>query len=135
MQIANLKSKITSLAQHGDHNTPSLIRKIESFKSTPTIISRDLRLEGVVASSGLIEIEGHIKGTIKGNSVVLREDGIIEGNVIAESFNIRGQFNGDITAKNLSISSRAKVFGNIEYDTLSVEDGASIDGQFKHLKK
>jgi cytoskeletal protein CcmA (bactofilin family) len=107
----------------------------QNFKSTPTIISRDLRIEGEIISLGLIEIEGNIKGTIKGNSVILCEDGFMEGSIIAESLNIRGRFDGTIKAKNLSISSKAKITGTIEYDLLSIEDGAFVDGQFSRLEK
>ena len=107
--------------------------QIANFKSTPTIIARDLKIEGEIISAGLIEIEGVVKGTIKGNSVILREEGYVEGTIIAESLSIRGKFDGTIRAKNISITSKAKVIGNIEYGSLSVEDGASIDGQFKMI--
>lgn len=133
MSIANLKSKASSIAQN---NSSSISKKIEVFgpKSMPTIISRDLKVEGVIISAGLIEIEGTIKGTIRGNSVILREDGIIEGEIIAESLSLRGQFSGNIQAKNINISSKARINGVIEYNLLSVEDGACIDGQFKKME-
>lgn len=107
-------------------------RKNDS-KSTPTIISQDLKIEGDIVSLGLIEIEGAIKGTLKGSTVIIREEGSIEGDVIAEMLQIKGKFQGNIKAKNISISSKANVQGNIEYTTLAVEDGACIDGQFKRV--
>lgn len=100
----------------------------------PTILARDLKIEGSIVSSGLIEIEGNVKGNIKGNSVILREGGVFEGQIMAESLSIRGKFNGAIYAKNLDISSKAIITGDIEYESLSVEDGACIDGQFKHVE-
>lgn len=140
MSIANLKSKLLHLTKNSSFNEISISKKIESLsalgsnlKSNPTIISRDLVAEGLIKSSGIIEIEGKIKGTLSGNSVILREEGVIEGEVVAESFNIRGKFIGTIRAKNISISSKAKVTGTIEYGSLSVEDGAYIDGQFKQI--
>ncbi len=108
-------------------------KELNNFKSVPTIVSKDLVVEGEVVSLGLIEIEGKIKGKLKGNSVVLREDGFIEGTLIAESATIRGRFEGNIHAQNIVISAKAVVFGNIEYCSLIVEDGASIDAQFKKI--
>jgi len=108
-------------------------KEIMALRSMPTIISKDLKIEGEIVSLGLIEIEGKIKGTIKGNSVVLREGGFIEGQLIAESVSIRGNFEGDISAQNISVSSKGKIVGNIEYGSLVVEDGASIEGQFKKI--
>lgn len=139
MPISELKAKVISIAQGNSSNDNSIGKRLEvisaNFKSTPTIIARDLKIEGEVNSAGLIEIEGMIKGIIKGNSVILREEGFVEGTIIAESLSIRGRFEGDIKAKSINISSKAKVNGNIEYDSLSVEDGACIDGQFKRLGK
>jgi cytoskeletal protein CcmA (bactofilin family) len=143
MLIADLKAKFFPSMTKQDNsnvdNTKVISKKLESisanFKSTPTIISRDLRIEGEITSSGLIEIEGNIKGTIKGNSVILRENGVVEGVIIAEVLSVRGKFDGTIRAKNLNIAAKAKITGTIEYDLLSVEDGACIDGQFKRLEK
>ena len=116
-----------------------VVKKFEiigsNAKSSPTIIARDLAIEGDLTSGGLIEVEGGISGTIRGNSVILREESIVNGTIIANTLNIRGSFEGAIKVQNLSISSKAKVLGNIEYHTLCIEDGASIDGQFKKTEK
>jgi len=132
MSIAKIKSRL------GNVNSNSVGKKFEaitsSIKSTPTIIARDLVIEGQLKSSGIIEIEGIVRGTINGNSVILREDGLVEGLVYAEFLNIRGRFEGTIKAKNISVSRKAKIIGEIEYDSLAVEDGASIDGQFKKIQ-
>lgn len=139
MSLASLKEKIVSITQGSSSNDNSIAKRLEilsaNFKSTPTIISHDLRIEGEITSTGLIEIEGNINGTIKGNSVILREGCFVEGTIIAESISIRGKFDGTIRAKNIDITNKAKVTGTIEYGSLCVEDGASIDGQFKKLGK
>ncbi len=140
MPIANLKAKVNSLIQNNssdnDNNT-SIGRKIESisanFKNTPTILAKDLKIEGDIFSSGLIEIEGFVKGNINGNSVIIREDGNMEGELMAESLSVKGIFTGTIRARNVNISSKARINGLVEYCSLSVEDGACIDGQFKQV--
>ncbi len=137
MPIANFKTKMSSIVQNDNDNSNSLGKKIEiistNFKATPTILARDLQIEGTLTSTGLIEIEGHINGTIKGNSVIIREAGSMEGELFAESLNIRGSFEGNIRAKSINISSKAKLTGIVEYQTMSVEDGACIDGKFKQV--
>ena len=137
MSISNIRAKLnqatlTQTSPNGEVITKKL-DVLTNFKSTPTILSRDLKIQGEIFSAGVIEIEGTINGTINGNSVILREDGAIYGAVFAENFSIRGKFEGTIKAKNISIASKAKVTGEIEYDVLSVEDGANIDGHFKKV--
>lgn len=133
MQIAKLKSD--NIAQIITNDNKKIMLKKNEGKATPTILSNDLEIQGDLVSQGLIEIEGKVKGVIKGNSVIIREDGLVEGEIISQSLNIRGKFQGNIKAKNISISSKATVNGNIEYNTLCVEDGASIDGQFKKIEE
>ena len=109
-------------------------KKIEKIsKSNPTIISSDLSIEGEVKSQGLIEIEGSIKGTVKGRIIIIREKGSVVGDVTCDQLQLKGSLEGELSAKSISISSNGKLTGNIEYETLSVEDGALIDGQFKKI--
>ncbi len=138
MSIANLKAKVVAIAQSNSSNDNSITKRFEvisaNFKSTPTIIARDLKIEGEITGPGLVEIEGSVKGTIRGGVVILREGSMVEGTIFADSLTIKGQFEGTIKAKNLNISNKARIIGNIEYESLSVEDGASVDGQFKKLQ-
>lgn len=135
MPKSSLKSLITSFKNSS--NSESFGKTIEnmsaSFKAMPSIIAQDATIEGELRSSGVIEIEGLIKGKVTSNSIVIRENGIIEGEIEADSVNIRGNFDGTIRARNINIFSKAKITGTIEYQSLSVEDGACIDGQFKQL--
>lgn len=136
MSIASIKSKMSSV--QGASSDNALVKKLEaissSLKSMPSILANDLMIEGEILSNGIIEIEGNIRGTVRGNSVIIREEGFVCGTIIAESLSIRGKFEGTVKAKNINISSKANVNGTIEYDSLSVEDGACIDGQFKRLE-
>lgn len=132
MSIANTKSKLLSFLKKSDISETENT-KPKTFTSTPTIIARDLRIEGNIFSSGLIEIEGTINGNIKGNAVILLENGVIDGEILAESFSIRGKFCGTIKARNVNIADKAQVSGTIEYETLSIEDGACVDAQFKKI--
>jgi cytoskeletal protein CcmA (bactofilin family) len=134
MSTANPKPKKFSMFRKkpNDEKPEKMVKKkSRPITSTPTILSRDLKIEGQILGSGLIEIEGNVKGIIKGNSVILLETGTIEGEVIAESFSIRGIFQGTIRAQHVNISCKAQVTGSIEYNMLSIEDGASVDAKFK----
>lgn len=132
--LNGLKSKVKSILNKSETSQEEDKKFINSITSTPTIIAKDLRIEGQIFSSGLVEIEGKINGVIKGNSVVLLEDGNIEGEVTAKSFSINGKFNGNIKAQNVFIANKAEVVGTIEYCLLSIEDGASVEAKFKKIE-
>ena len=114
-------------------NNKNQIKTMTEKSETPSILSKNFQIQGDIKSSGILEIEGKAKGTIKGNLVVIREDGQVEGKIDADILNIHGAFNGDIKANKINIFKKARIIGNIEYKSLSVEDGAYIDGQFKRI--
>ena len=70
--------------------------KLVSRSEIPSILSKTFQVIGDIKSSGVLEIEGKVKGTIKGVLVIIRENGIVDGFVESESLSIYGCFNGDI---------------------------------------
>lgn len=110
----------------------NIIEKAELISnSMPSIIASDLNIEGTIKSEGSIEIEGKINGSITANSVIIREKGTSEGNISAEFIEIQGKFFGDLDVNNIKVSKKAIVSGKFIYNSLIVEDGASIEGEFK----
>lgn len=105
------------------------------IKENPSIISRDLELIGNVRSKGSIEIEGAIKGDIEADTVSIRENGRINGNIKAKVINIKGLFNGVATCEKINISDTARITGEINYMSLSADYGASINCQLKRIEK
>lgn len=102
-------------------------------KGNTSIISKDLFIKGNIVSDSIVEIEGKVEGDIKGNIVTLREEGLITGNVNAKIFNIKGKFLGIARSERINISKKGNVKGTLEYESLCVEDGASIEGDIKRI--
>ena len=110
----------------------NIINKSEIIKSSmPSIIASDMYIEGTIKSSGSIEVEGKINGSIISGSVIIREKGACEGNISSNSVDIQGSFSGDLDVDNIKLSKKAVVIGKFTYNSLVVEDGASIEGEFK----
>jgi len=64
--------------------------------------------------------------------VVVGEEGMIEGKVSAPRLLIMGELRGDlIGCDRVVIGPRAKVFGNIEARSLTVSEGAYLDGNIR----
>jgi len=131
----NIKSAFDSIksVSNPDSIGKTLENVTSSLKNMPSILSKDICVEGQINSPSIIEIEGKVYGSIIGNSVVIREDGFVEGKIEAESLTVRGRFEGELKVGFMSVFKKAKIIGNIEYKSLSVEDGACIDGQFKKI--
>ena len=104
-------------------------------KNNTSIISKDLCLKGDLTTDGLLEIEGKIEGNIKGNEITIRESGFVNGNIISNISNIKGNFQGTIKSQRINVSGKANIKGTLEYVSLCVEDGSSIDGDLKRVSE
>ncbi len=104
-------------------------------KNNTSIISKDLFLKGDLTTDGLLEIEGKIEGNIKGNEITIRESGFVNGNIISNILNIKGNFQGTIKSQRINVSGKANIKGTLEYVSLCVEDGSSIDGDLKRVSE
>lgn len=110
-------------------------KEINLSKGNTSIISRDLSIKGNLNSEGLLEIEGIIDGDINGNIITLRESASVSGNITAKILNIKGKFTGIIKSERINISGKADIKGTLEYISLCVEDGSSIEGDLKRVSQ
>lgn len=96
----------------------------------PTVIGRGTVIEGTVRTSGRIQIDGQIDGTLEVDGhVSVGPNGRINGEVIADDLVVGGRIEGKATArKHLHVASSGAVKGEVRYGTLQVDRGAVMDG-------
>lgn len=99
---------------------------------TPSIIASDVRIEGNVKTSGELQLDGSISGDLVCGNLVMGETGGVDGTIAAESVTIRGSVRGEIRAKSVRLEKSAVVEGDVYHESLSVEAGAKLTGQFAH---
>jgi len=104
-------------------------------KAAPSIISCDMDLLGNIISDGVVDIDGRIEGNIKAEQITIRENGRIMGDVYADTVHVYGKIIGIIKAKDVHLHASCHVEGTIMHETLSVEDGAYVDGKFKRTDR
>ena len=101
-----------------------------SANSTFSVIGTDVVIKGDISASADLHVDGTIEGDIKCASLVQGEASAISGSVIAETARLSGRVNGSITARELTILKSAVIEGDVHYDALTIEQGASVDGRF-----
>src|SRR3954462_2953490 len=104
-----------------------------SKSSVPSIISPDLRLNGDMVCSGDIQIDGWVEGDIQSRNVVIGEGATVHGAVQGENVRICGIVNGRIRADNVTLEKSARVTGDILPKSLSIEQGAVLEGMCKRI--
>ena len=99
-----------------------------------SLISTDFTFEGLVNSSGEVELSGSVKGPVNVKALYIREKGTVIGEINAESVEVHGYVDGKIVSQRVIIGTTGEIKGDISYtDILKIEEGASLSGMVKKV--
>lgn len=100
--------------------------------STESNISNDLTIIGDVTSKGSVKLDGTIEGNIYCTSLVVTENGRVNGGIIAnQEVTILGRVNGTIRGRRVMLQSTANVEGDIFHQGIGIEMGTRYDGTLR----
>ena len=119
-----------------EQQTPRVPQPSKSVtnNSTFSVIGSDVTIKGDVSASTELHVDGRIEGDIACSSIVQGESSVIEGAIEAESARMAGTVNGSITARELIVLKTAHIRGDVNYDALTIEQGAEVEGRFAPKK-
>jgi len=103
--------------------------------ATPSVISADMNVLGNIVADGMLDIDGKIQGNVRCHTATIRSNGRVKGDVVAETVQIYGEVEGLVKARVVNLYNSARVIGVIMHESLSIEDGAFVDGKFKRTDK
>ena len=98
-----------------------------------SIIGPDLEVKGDINIKGDLLIYGTVEGNIHCEGIVTTsQESHVNGNITTDSADISGVVSGDLEAKKkVSLSSTARLKGNLLASILVIEEGASFNGLCK----
>ncbi|MBO8163660.1 MAG: polymer-forming cytoskeletal protein [Brevibacillus sp.] len=98
-----------------------------------TIIGSGTTFEGSIVAEGTVRIDGRVKGEIHSESdVIVGEGGQVHGLIKGRNINVAGLVEGTIEADGqLQIAPTGKVIGDINVESLTIEQGAKYTGNCK----
>jgi cytoskeletal protein CcmA (bactofilin family) len=114
------------VTENGSHSDDS----IGPERPVPaSVVSRGMTVTGNVMSQGDINIEGIVRGEVRGLHVWIRADGSVEGAIIANRVTIEGYMNGSVTADDIDLCHSARVDGDLYSEHLKIIKGARVLGR------
>ena len=97
-----------------------------------SLISETVSIEGIINSSGAIDVAGLVKGPVYSKEIIVRETGSITGTIEADKIEVHGHMDGKISGQEVLVGATGTVKGDIEFgNNLRTENGADIDGYIK----
>lgn len=99
--------------------------------SVDAFLGKGSKAVGALAFSGPAEIDGEIEGEIHSKDrLTVGESANVKAKIIGAEVIIRGTVSGDISAsRSLILKRPAKVTGNIQAPSLSIEEGVIFEGK------
>lgn len=101
----------------------------------PSVVANNMNVLGNIVSDGILDIDGQVDGNVRGHSVTVRPNGRIRGDLIAQEVFVHGTVDGLIKAENVTVFASATVRGTIMHESLTIEDGARVDGKLKRTER
>lgn len=106
-------------------------------RANASVIGRDLVIMGqqiVIVTQGILQVDGEVRGDLRGKEVIVGETGRVTGTVAAETVQVRGSVSGAIRGITVTLLPTARVEGDIHHQTLSITEGAIFDGRVRRPK-
>jgi len=98
--------------------------------STFSVLGADVAIKGNVEASADLHVDGTVEGDLTCTSLVQGESSRIEGAIVADTARLSGAVRGTITVRELVILKSARIEGDVHYETLTIEQGAQVNGRF-----
>jgi cytoskeletal protein CcmA (bactofilin family) len=103
---------------------------VASSAGTFSVIGADVVIKGNISATADLHVDGTVEGDIACASLVQGESSLVEGAISAETARLSGRVKGTITVRELVILRSARIEGDVHYDTLTIEQGAQVEGRF-----
>ena len=99
------------------------------------IVGPNIKLKGVeIEDCDTLVVEGRIEATMVSRAIQIAENGSFNGKVDVDVAEIRGAFQGEMTArKKLVIHASGRVSGKIRYGKMLVQEGGEMSGDVSSL--
>ena len=99
------------------------------------IVGPNIKLKGVeIDDCDTLVVEGRVEATMVSRAIQIAENGAFSGKVDVDVAEIRGTFQGEMTARRkLVIHASGRVSGKIRYGKMLVQEGGEMSGDVAAL--
>jgi len=103
-----------------------------------TLIGKTTEIKGDIIFNGGLHLDGKVIGNVSaeddtGSTLIVSNNGSIEGDVTVPNIILNGDVAGDVFAiEKIELAKLAKVNGNVYYNFLEMAMGAKINGSMVH---
>lgn len=110
--------------------TPDKTTEEAAEKGSRLHVGKDIHLKGEITACDRLIVEGKVEASMNSNEIEISNSGIFIGEVIIDTADISGKFEGSLTARTkLIVRKTGCVSGDIQYGEIEIEPGGEISGR------
>lgn len=103
-----------------------------------TLVGADTRIDGNIHFTGGLRVDGSVRGNVTESetpsTLVLSENGRIEGAITVSQVVINGVVTGPVQAMQfIELQTKSRVAGDVSYKSLEMHTGAVVEGKLIYL--
>lgn len=116
-----------------------MFKKKKTNFQIDTLIDKNMTINGGIKVKGGLRLDGKIYGDLtfsdqNNGSIIIGEDGLVQGNLCANIAIIAGKIEGKIKCTDfLEIDATAIIDGDIDYNIIEIHSGAQIKGRLNKI--
>jgi cytoskeletal protein CcmA (bactofilin family) len=111
-----------------NHRQPDS-RSAPPATGTPSVIGADLLITGNLETNGEVRIEGEIQGDVHASRIVVGEQAVVTGALVAEEIVIGGNVHGSVRGNSVTFQSASHIEAEVYHRSLAIEQGAYFEGK------
>ena len=96
-----------------------------------SVFAQGLVVEGDATSSGPIEVQGNVVGSLRAPEITVAGSGRVEGSLVAHDLVVLGAVSGMIAARNVQLAQSAVVHADVIHERIAIETGAELEGRLQ----
>ena len=90
------------------------------------VIKKNSYFNGAYYGSGDLQLEGAYEGTLRIDTLHVKQNGSFKGNVIAQQIIVEGELNADIETEVITLKKTGIIDGDLLYRDLIIESGGLL---------
>lgn len=94
-----------------------------------SFIGSELSITGNISGAGDVHLDGVVQGDVSCGTLTIGASGQVNGNVAAQRATVAGTIEGSVVATELVVEKSARISGDVSYESISIENGARVDGR------
>jgi cytoskeletal protein CcmA (bactofilin family) len=110
--------------------------RVEETAGGRLVVGRGIKVNGAeITDCDTLIVEGRVEASIVSRTLHIGETGIFSGTASVDTAEIRGRYEGDLTArKHVVIHAGGRVTGRVRYVKIKIEEGGEVSGEVTTLQ-